>query len=121
MLKADGEIEGLRTTNVYLSAVIAGLREGLRQAHRGIAKLKEQRRQKPAHDPKAIELLKRWRARGFPMGGTDLWDDTIAFLDNEQRCAEPPLVVDGECQQDCDALGIACPKRGVDASGEGKP
>lgn len=28
----------------------------------------------------ATSLLRRWIARGFPMGGSDLWDDTKTFL-----------------------------------------
>lgn len=37
----------------------------------------------------ARTLLERWRARGFPMGGSDLWDETIAFLEGSPSSRDP--------------------------------
>lgn len=36
----------------------------------------------------ATTLLRRWRERGFPMGGASVWDETIAFLDARDLAAK---------------------------------
>lgn len=67
--------------------------------------------EEPAKLRAEVERLRRIEeaAREYWRRGPDAWPALGDALDVKP----PPVVVDGECMQDCDALGVPCPKREV--------
>lgn len=92
--EADARYIAAASPDVVL-ALVAEV-ERLREALRRIA-VSEDAGNEQAHDWPEFWASVQERAREALAGGEP----------------EPPVVVDGECMQDCDAMGLPCPKRGA--------
>lgn len=78
LAKARAEVDRLKTTMDNLFALFpSGAGHIVDLVRQAIAERDAMREVAET----ANDLLRRWRARGFPMGGAQLWDDTIEHLE----------------------------------------